>query len=141
MALAHSSGVMLVEAPELEALLRSHTFTRRLGLKVVELGDGTCTLRVPFRRAFERPGGIVSGDVYMAAADVAFWLAIKTFAGLHDASVTMQLNTAFLSAAKREPFICRAKVLRRGRRIIYGVAECVAGERILTHHTLSYMRP
>jgi acyl-coenzyme A thioesterase PaaI-like protein len=76
---------MLVEAPELEALLRSHTFTRRLGLRVVELGEGTCTVRVPFRRAFERPGGIVSGDVYMAAADVAFWLAIKTFAGLHDA--------------------------------------------------------
>jgi uncharacterized protein (TIGR00369 family) len=132
---------MLVKAPELEALLRSHTFTRRLGLKVIELGDGTCTVRVPFRRAFERPGGIVSGDVYMAAADVAFWLAIKTFAGLHDASVTTQLNTGFLSAAKREPFLCRAKVLRRGRRIIYGVAECVAGERILTHHTLSYMRP
>ena len=132
---------MLVEAPELQALLGSHTFTRRLGLKVIELGDGTCTLRVPFRRAFERPGGIVSGDVYMAAADVAFWLAIKTFAGLHDASVTTQLNTAFLSAAKREPFLCRAEVLRRGRRIIYGVAECVAGERILTHHTLSYMRP
>jgi acyl-coenzyme A thioesterase PaaI-like protein len=55
--------------------------------------------------------------------------------------LTTQLNTAFLSAAKRQPFLCRAKVLRRGRRIIYGMAECVAGERILTHHTLSYMRP
>lgn len=30
---------------------------------------------------------------------------------------------------------------RRGHRVLYGVAECVAGERILTHHTLSYMRP
>lgn len=82
----------------------------------------------------------MSGDVYMAAADVTFWLAIKTFAGLDDTSVTSQLNTAFLAAAKREHFLCRATVLRRGRRIIYGVAECVAGERILTHHTLSYMR-
>jgi uncharacterized protein (TIGR00369 family) len=131
---------MLVEVAELEALLRRRPFTRRLGLKVVELGDGTCTVRVPFRRAFERPGGIVSGDVYMAAADVAFWLAIKTFAGLEDSSVTSQLNTAFLSAARNEPFLCRATVLRRGRRIVYGVAECVAGERMLTHHTLSYMR-
>ncbi|HEV2036745.1 MAG TPA: PaaI family thioesterase [Candidatus Dormibacteraeota bacterium] len=132
---------MLVQAPELEALLRSLPFSRRLGMKVIELGEGTCTTRVPFRRAFERPGGIVSGDVYMAAADVTFWLAIKTFAGLEDASVTSQLNTAFLSAARREQFMCRATVLRRGRRILYGMAECVAGERILTHHTLSYMRP
>lgn len=132
---------MLVTAADLEPLLRSFPLTRRLGVKVIELGDGTCTIRVPFRRASERPGGIVSGDVYMAAADVAFWLAIKTFAGLEDTSVTSQLNTAFLAAAKREPFQCRATVLRRGRRIIYGVAECAAGERILTHHTLSYMRP
>lgn len=131
----------LVQAPELEALLRIHTFSRRLGLKVIALDDGTCTVRVPFRRAFERPGGIVSGDVYMTAADIAFWLAIKTFAGFDDPSVTSQLNTTFLAAARREPFLCRATVLRRGRRVIYGVAECTAGDRLLTHHTLSYMRP
>ncbi len=132
---------MLVQATELEALLRSLPFTRRLGMKVIELGDGTCTVRVPFKKAFERPGGIVSGDVYMTAADVAFWLAIKTFAGLDDSSVTSQLNTAFLAGARREPIVCRAIVLKRGGRVVYGVAECMAGERLLTHHTLSYMRP
>ena len=108
---------------------------------MLELGDGKCTLRVPFRQVFERPGGIVSGDVYMTAADIAFWLAIKTFAGLDDRSVTSHLNTTFLSAARRESFLCLATVLRRGRRVIYGVAECAIGERILTHHTLTYMRP
>ena len=132
---------MLVEAAELEALLFSLPFTRRLGMKVVELGDGTCTVRVPFKKAFERPGGIVSGDIYMTAADVAFWLAIKTFAGLDDSSVTSQLNTAFLAAARNEPIDCRATVLKRGRRVVYGEAECMAGDRLLTHHTLSYMRP
>src|SRR5438445_10713527 len=132
---------MSVQAADLDALLRRLPFTRRLGMSVIELGNGTCAVRVPFRRAFERPGGIVSGDVYMTTADITFWLAIKTFAGLEDASVTIHLNTAFLSAARREPFLCRASVLRRGRRILYGVAECTAGERILTHHTLSYMRP
>jgi uncharacterized protein (TIGR00369 family) len=132
---------VLVQVAELDTLLRSLPFTRRLAIKVIELGDGTCTVRVPFKKAFERPGGIVSGDVYMTAADVAFWLAIKTFAGLDDSSVTSQLNTAFLAAARREPIDCRATVLKRGRRVVYGVAECMAGERLLTHHTISYMRP
>ena len=36
---------------------------------------------VPFRREWERPGGIVSGIVFMTAADVAMWLAIKTQSG------------------------------------------------------------
>jgi uncharacterized protein (TIGR00369 family) len=132
---------MLVEPADLEALLRRHPFSRRLGLRVLELGDGICTVRVPSRRSFERPGGIVSGDVYMTTADIAFWLAIKTFAGLDDPSVTTHLNTTFLSAAKTEPFLCVARVLRRGRRVTYGVAECAIGQRILTHHTLTYMRP
>src|SRR6266849_1146164 len=132
---------MLVTVADLDPLLRTFPLTRRLGVRVIELGDGTCTIRVPFKKAFERPGGIVSGDVYMTAADVAFWLAIKTFAGLDDSSVTSQLNTAFLAAARREPIVCRPTVLKRGRRVVYGVAECMAGERLLTHHTLSYMRP
>jgi hypothetical protein len=38
---------VLVEVPELEALLRSFPFTRRLGMKVDELGDGTCTVKRP----------------------------------------------------------------------------------------------
>ena len=34
---------------------------------------GTCTLRVPFNAALERPGGIVSGMTLMGAADVAMY--------------------------------------------------------------------
>ena len=132
---------MLVERADLHSLLRTFYFSRRLGLEVVELGDGMCTVRVPFRRSFERPGGIVSGDIYMATADIAFWLAIKTFAGLDDTSVTSQMSTAFLAPARSEPFSCWARVLRRGRRTLYGVAECSVGDRLLTHHTLTYVRP
>ena len=132
---------MLIEPGDFDLLLRRYPFSRRLGLRVLEVGDGACTVRVPSRRTFERPGGIVSGDVYMTAADIAFWLAIKTFAGIDDQSVTSHMNTTFLSSAKREPFLCQAKVLRRGRRVTYGVAECATGERILTHHTLTYIRP
>lgn len=43
--------------------------------------------RCGFQEAFERPGGMVSGHVYMAAADVAMWLAIKTRPGLADADL------------------------------------------------------
>jgi hypothetical protein len=33
------------------------------------LEDGRCMLRVPFDLAFERPGGVVTGLAFMAAAD------------------------------------------------------------------------
>jgi uncharacterized protein (TIGR00369 family) len=129
-------------AAELARLLSSVTFTRRLGLRLHHVGAGECALEVPFQRAFERPGGIVSGQVLMAAADVAMWLAIMTRLGLTDGSVTAEMHTAFLGAARGEAFRCTARILKLGRRLIYGVAECVsASGTLLTHSTLSYARP
>jgi len=88
-----------------------------------------------------RPGGIVSGQVYIAAADVAMWLAIKTRLGLADGSVTAEMKTNFLGGAKRESFLCSAKVLKFGRQLIFGTAECVGADgRLLTHHTVTYIR-
>lgn len=131
-----------VTREELQQLLDEYAFTRNLGLAVHSLADGECTLHVPFQAAFERPGGIVSGQVFMTAADVAMWFAIKTKLGLADASVTAEMKTNFLSDARREDFLCTAKVLKLGRRLIYGVAECVNTKgRLLTHHTLTYIHP
>ena len=126
---------------ELRQLLSDTAFTRNLGFVLQKIGDGECTLDVPFQEAFERPGGIVSGQVFMAAADVAMWLAIKTRLGLDDGSVTAEMKTNFLGAAKRESFRCSAKVLKFGRQLIYGTAECVSSDgRLLAHHTVTYIR-
>jgi uncharacterized protein (TIGR00369 family) len=130
----------LVEVDELNRLLDAHEFTSRMGMRVVALGDGECELEVPYRPEHDRPGGIVSGQVYMHAADVAFWLAIKTRLGMGDASVTSSMTTAFLGSASREALRCRAQLLKVGRRLVYGCAECSASGRPLTHHTLTYAR-
>src|SRR5258706_16188403 len=106
-----------------------------------ELPTASAASMCPFRRRLSAPGGIVSGQVFMAAADVAMWLAIKTRLGMADASVTAEMKTNFLGGAKREGFRCTAKVLKLGRRLIYGVAECVdSNDRLLTHHTVTYIR-
>lgn len=113
--------------------------TRVAGHRIVSIGDGECELAVPYRPELGRPGGIVSGTAYMHAADVCFWLAIATRLGTGSLDATTSgMTTAFLSSARREGFTCRARVLRAGSRLVYGVAECVAGERLLTHHTLTY---
>jgi acyl-coenzyme A thioesterase PaaI-like protein len=130
-----------VTLDELNLLLAAHEFTRQPGFTATRLGDGECELTAPYSPEYDRPGGIVSGQLYMHAADVAFWLAIKTRLGLEDGSVTSGMTTAFLGSAQREGFSCRARLLRLGQRLIYGEAECSAGGRLLTHHTLTYARP
>jgi uncharacterized protein (TIGR00369 family) len=130
-----------VSAAELDELLAQTGFTADRGWRVTRLDDGVCCLRVPFRPQMERPGGVVAGEFYMGAADVAFWCAMKTRLGLEDPSTTSHLDTAFLSAARAEDFECTATVLRWGRRLVFGTAECRSLEgRLLTHHTLTYVR-
>ena len=131
-----------VSKPELRRLLTDLPFVRAYGFCVHSISPGECVLSVPFQQAFERPGGIVSGLVFMAAADVAMWLAIKTLLGSDDGCVTAEMKTSFLAAAKQQDFRCRARILKLGKRLIYGVAECRNLDRkLLTHHTLTYIRP
>jgi acyl-coenzyme A thioesterase PaaI-like protein len=132
---------LAVSEQELQQLLDTVAFTRHNGFRLHSITDGGCTLHVPFQPAIERPGGIVSGQVYMVVADVAMWLAIKTRLGLADGSVTAELNTAFLYGARREDFWCSASILKLGKRSVFGVAECHnADGRRLTHHTITYAR-
>src|SRR5580692_5175281 len=119
-----SSMTLACSEDELKALLNNVAFTRNFGFVLHNITDGECTIDVPFQEAFERPGGIVSGQVFMAAADAAMWLAIKTRLGLADSSVTAEMKTNFLAGAKRDGFRCTARVLKFGRQLVYGVAEC-----------------
>ena len=133
---------LAVTEPELRQLLADVAFTRNYGFRLHSIGDGECSLDVPFQPAFERPGGMVSGQVFMAAADVAMWLAIMTKLGLQDGAVTAEMKTNFLSGARQEDFLCRARILKLGKRLVYGVAECVnGGGKLLTHNTITYVRP
>jgi hypothetical protein len=38
--------------------------------------------------------------------------------------------------------VCRARILRLGKRLVYGVAECTNVHGVLlTYHTMTYARP
>jgi acyl-coenzyme A thioesterase PaaI-like protein len=131
-----------VSKADLQRLLEEQSFLRNYNLRVRSVAAGECVLTVPFQRIFERPGGIVSGLVFMGAADVAMWFAIKTLLGADDGCVTAEMKTSFLAAARQQDFRCRARVLKLGKRLVYGVAECTSlDHKLLTHHTLTYIRP
>jgi acyl-coenzyme A thioesterase PaaI-like protein len=125
----------------LQELLDRSRFLRPYGFRVVIANKEKCTLELPHNQALERPGGIINGPALMAAADCAMWLAIKARIGIAQDALTSELTTAFLAPAKGEHVYCTAKILKLGRRRIYGVAEC-HGKRggLFSHHTLTYVR-
>jgi len=62
----------------------------------------------------------------MHAADVAFWLAIKTTPRSRRRVGDQLDDHAFLGSASREALRCHARVLKLGRRLVYGCVECTA---------------
>src|SRR5438034_11200997 len=69
---------------ELERWLATAAFNTYYRFRLREFGEGECTIDVPFRDEFKRPGGAISGPVFMAAADVAIWLAVVTRRGAEE---------------------------------------------------------
>ena len=132
---------LAVTEEELIQVLSGSAFSRIYNFELCSFGSGECTLLAPFQDSNERPGGIVAGPVFMTAADVTMWLAIMTLLGKDAMTVTTELKTTFLNSARQEDVKCSAKILKLGKSLIYGVAECsnMAGK-LLTHHTITYIR-
>jgi len=133
---------LAVTKEDLEQALSEAVFARSYNFNLQSFGGGECILIIPYQECcIERPGGIVAGAVFMTAADVAMWLAIMTMLGKSPLTVTTDLKTAFISSAKHEDVKCSANILKMGRSLIYGVAECTNMQnKLLTHHTVTYMR-
>ena len=117
-------------------------FGRWWGYRVEELGPGRARLLLPFQAHFERPGGVLQGGCAMTLADVSFWIAGMTVTGEELSTVTLQMSSSFLRPATLGDLRSEARILRAGKRILYGEASVTDAEgNLLTHHVLTYMRP
>ena len=126
---------------DLNQVLADTPFLKAYAFRVESTAPGECTLRVPFVPALERPGGIVSGMTLMGAADVAMWLAVMTLRGTGEFWVTSDMKTAFLRSARAEDVVCTARILKSGKRVMYGTVESHAAEAgLVAHHVLTYSR-
>lgn len=134
-------SVSMPTIDELNQVLADTPFLQAYGFAVESATSGECRLLVPFRQNLERPGGIVSGMTLMGAADVAMWLAIMTIRGTAEHWVTSDMKTAFLRSAREENISCIARVLKPGKRTIYGTAECHgSASGLVAHHVLTYSK-
>ena len=139
----HGAGAGLkATKAHLQKMLDRSRFIRHYGFQVAKVDATPARSSCRIKPLLERPGGIVNGPALMAAADCAMWMAIKAKLGVEYDALTSELNTAFLAPAKGEHVYCTARILKLGRRRIYGTAECHAKNgKLFSHHTVTYVRP
>lgn len=123
------------------ALIQSQSpFGAWLGLKIEAIGKGTARLRLPYRRDFLRPGGVINGPVIMAAADFAMYAAIMGLDPRGEHAVTTNMHTYFLRRTSERDLIAEASVIKAGRRLVVMEASVRADSEVelVAHMTGTY---
>ena len=114
-------------------------WVRSLALKPVTVSDESVTLRLPFSGEFRHSGGVICGQVFMAAADTAMIVAISAALGEFRPMTTVSLNIHFMRAVRAGDVLVTARVLRMGRNLVFGEIELVDQDgKMAVHATTTY---
>lgn len=137
-----SLPVSLDEIREFNAT--SVPFCVEMGISCDSIGDGFAIGRFSYHPRWTRPVDFIAGPVQMALADSTIYWALFTKVGIVPLAVTNELKYNFLRPAIGGDVMCRAEILKVGRRVAYGVADVYmdgAPDRLVGHATCSYVLP
>jgi uncharacterized protein (TIGR00369 family) len=114
-------------------------WVQRLGLQVRAVRGGEVVLALPVTPELVHVGGILCGQATMAAADTAMVLAIGADLGEFRPMTTVQLQTSFLRPIAGPEAHVTARVLRRGKSLVFGEIEIAGADgKLAAHATTTY---
>ena len=104
-----------------ERILGQQPFSRVIGARVVDFGNGSATFRIPVREELKQQHGFLHGGLLATAADMAL-----TFAGgatLGPNVLTSGFTIDFVKPAQGVALVARARVVHAGSRHAVCVCE------------------
>jgi uncharacterized protein (TIGR00369 family) len=117
-------------------------WVRAVGLAPVNANDESATLRLPFSGELRHSGGVICGQVFMAAADAAMVVAISAALGGFKSMTTVSLNISFMRAVRKGDVLVTARVLKLGRNLVFGEVELVDEDgKMAVHATTTHALP
>ncbi|MGH2342394.1 PaaI family thioesterase [Segnochrobactraceae bacterium EtOH-i3] len=121
------------EFPEL------HEGGRAFHVDAVE--PGAAIMRLEADRRHLRPGATVSGPSLMTLADVAAYAAILAHVGPVAMAVTTSFSINFLRKSEPGPVICRATLMKLGKRLAVVDCNIQSGDALIAHAVATYSIP
>lgn len=121
-------AAMSLAHTDLAATIEAAPFCARLGARVESLGDQGARLRLPFQVLNSNPGDGLHGGVIATLIELAGAAAASTTVdpGTRVDATTLDLAVSYLSAAVGEEIVADARVLRRGKEIVFSAVDVAA---------------
>ena len=115
-------------------------FVALLDLKLESIEHGKAVMRMPFRQEITNGTGAVHGGAIVSLCDTVFYCALASIFGRDQETTTVALQCNFLRPAlPPHDLVAEARVLKGGRRIVYGEVYVRSGERLVAHATLNFL--
>ena len=130
-----------VTVTELQDMLEHVPFVKVLDLQIEDVTDGSCRVRMPFHENLLQYYHIIHGGAIASLADSAMYFAQATLNGITKNTVTIEMKVNYLSPAQEEDLVAEGRVIKNGKKIIYGdVLITNKDGRQIAHATVTYMR-
>lgn len=134
---------MTVSFDEISAHLAQIPVNKYLQARLLETGEGCCKVEMPYNSQLTNSWHSTHGGILVVLTDMSFFLAQATLNGIDTSGrvATAEIKTNFLSSNRGSVLKAEARVLKNGKRIVFGeVTVCDDDNRAIAHSTLSYLR-
>ncbi len=128
---------------EIKAHLAQIPVNQYLQVRLLETGEGVCTVAMPFNPRLANSWQGTHGGVLVTLADMAFFLAQATQNGIDSSGrvATAEIKTNFLGSNKGGDLKAEARVIKNGKRLVFGeVTVFDLNNTVISHSTLSYVK-
>src|SRR4030043_2371975 len=98
-------------------------FYQLLGMKVLEIRDGTCIIEMPFRKKLTHPYGIAHGGAIASLADSAVAMALISLVKPSDRITAIEFKINFFTPVSQGKLMAKAKIIYRGAKTAAGDVE------------------
>ncbi|MCF8467433.1 MAG: PaaI family thioesterase [Sneathiella sp.] len=114
---------------------------KAMDISFVSMGKDGAVLRIPASPDLNRLGGMICGQAIMALADTAMVFATAANAGGFVPMTSVNMATTFLRPAEGAELFADARIIKSGRRLVYGEVNLHMGdtEKPVAHVTTSVM--
>jgi len=136
--------VPVMTAEDVNALLRKAypQLNEHLGsYRTIEVGPGSCVVRLDADERHLRPGNTVSGPALFTLADIGGYACVLSHAGPDALSVTTNIDINFMRKAEAGTIDGHCRILKLGRSLMVFDIDIVAGGSTVAHATGTYSIP
>jgi len=112
---------------EIQRIFRAARFTSDLGIDLESVGDGECVTTLDLKDRHLQQDGYVHAGIHATIADHTAGVAAATMLRERQMVLSVEFKINLLRPARGERLICRAEVLKPGRRfsVVESEVSCV----------------